>query len=392
MQEIIVPAIYIVEDKIPVGPATDRRDRLLSKIKSDEIKVIKSQDLQNLIKNEGWYQKSRTGQRKGNPSIILSGFDWNDKFNDLEEINNSDFQPGKVRVADFRDGKVLKKAGIACNSGYELHVADGCLYACNYCHVGEALMVMLNLEEALPGIDRLLERRPEQKVVKCDNSTDILTLEPELGATKLLVEHFAGTDKYLLLFSKSDNVDHLLDLDHNKRTITGFTFSTDYCAKKFEPGTPSLDERITAAKKCQAAGYHLRIRFSPIIPVRNWKEYNKEMIRKTFENLNPEVISIEMLCHMDFETMNKCLDTPNLDPNFLANHKGRYELFSPDLRTEVYIFFSEEMRKQNSKVRRTLCLETPEVWNNVRNLNGNSRGFLCYCRGDKSPLVNIGKD
>jgi hypothetical protein len=389
-----VPGIYIVQDKIETMNHIERLERLLGMFETDNLELINSGDLANLINDNGWYEKKRTGKREKNPNIIFSGFDWNDEFNHPEKINDSKFVPGKVRFADFRDGMKLGNEGIACNSGYELHVADGCLYACNYCHVGDALMVMLNLEEVLPRIDDLMQIKPEQKVFKCDNSTDILTLEPELGATKLFVEHFAEKNKYLLLFAKSDNVDHLLQLEHNSRTITGFTFSTDYCAKNFEPGTPSLDERITAARKCQDAGYHLRIRFSPIIPVESWREDSSEMIQKTFEQLNPEVVSMEMLCHMDYPTMNKCLDNPVLDSKFSNNLGRKYELFETSLRQEVYTFFSDQIKLHNPKVRRTLCLETPRVWESVNNLTGNYDNFLCYCRGDAKPvskLVKIGQ-
>ena len=302
MKKIFVPAIYIIEEKIETKEEKERLNQLLNKITSEKIIYVKEKDIGQIILSENWYDKSkRTGQKRlDNPSIIFSGFDWDDERNNPEGKRRfNEFIPGKFPFTDFRDKKQLKEdRGVVCNSGYEIHTAFGCFHSCSYCHVGNAFTIMLDVEKFIEKLEILMKQNQWQKLYKYDNQSDILTLEPEYGATKKLIEFFSKKDKYLMLYSKSDNVDHLLNLNHNGHTIACWTISCKEVVEKFEHGAPSLEERLIAAKKCQEAGYKTRFRFSPIIPVKNWKEKNSKMIEKIFSNLNPEVISLEMLCHM----------------------------------------------------------------------------------------------
>ena len=91
-----------------------------------------------------------------------------------------------------------------------------------------------------------------------------------------------------MLYTKSDNVDHLLNLAHNGHTIISWTVSCNTVAREIEKQTPTMEERVQAAVKCQKAGYTVRFRFSPIIPIKNWQAENREMIEKLFAKVKKE--------------------------------------------------------------------------------------------------------
>ena len=270
--------------------------------------------------------------------------------------------------------------GVGCNSGYEIHTAFGCFHACTYCHIGNTFTIMVDIERFIEKLELLMKEIPSQKLYKYDNQTDILTLEPEYNASRKMVEFFSETDRSLMLYTKNDNVYFLLDLKHKGRTIVCWTMSCAEVAEKYELKTPSLERRIKAARKCQEVGYRIRARFSPIIPVENWEQKNKEMIEDLFSAVEPEVVSLESLCHLTKEQHDVLFPGLAFAP---AEKITEYELFPHETRKAMYEFFIQEIRKQNKKVKISLCLETPRMWNELSGLlKGNAKNFYCCC-GEK---------
>lgn len=381
MKKIQVPAVYINADKISTKEEKERLERILSKLDYKEKFVLPENKLLDTIQRNEWYDKTtRTGQRrKGNPHIILTTFDWEDKRNDPKAKSvYKEFIPGRFPFADYRDRKQLRKEkGVICNSGYEIHTSFGCLHSCSYCHVGNALTIMLDVEKFIDNLKVLTDEHPWQKLYKFDNQGDVLTLEPEYGITKKLVEFFSKTDKTLMLYTKSDNVDFLLDLEHKGQTKVCWTMSCDEVADTYEHGAATLEERITAAKKCQDAGYEIRFRFSPIIPVKDWRKKNKKMMERIFSEVNPEIICLETLCHITKKQYQA------LFTNLAYTTKKEiteYELFSHVKRKRMYEFFIKEITKLNPDVDIAICLETEEMWDSLgKLLKGEPNNFRCCC-------------
>lgn len=379
MKNISVPHVYIAYDKIRTGEEKERAERLLKKISGTGEARFKEERILEILKAENWYEREhRTGQkREGNPKVVLTAFNWEDEVNRPRKQYRESL-PGRFAFADFRDKKQLRKEkGAVCNTGYEIHTTFGCLHSCAYCHVGNALTIMLDIEKFIEKLGALMVDNPWQKLYKYDNQGDVLTLEPEYGATKKLVEFFAKTNKTLMLYTKSDNVDFLLDLEHNGRTRVCWTISCEDVVEKYEHGAASLEERIEAAGKCQKAGYVVRFRFSPIIPVKNWKEKNAAMIKEALSRINPEVICLETLCHMTREQYDEVFTGLECEP---ASQITEYELFTHDARREIYKFFIDEIRKYDTDAKVSLCLETEKMWKDLRKLlKGTPDNFYCCC-------------
>jgi len=382
MKNIDVPIIYVASDKIKTKDEKDRLQKLLTKIKSKNIIGMPSYSIYDNLLQEGLYKReNRTGLIKyENPIIIFSGFDWKDKINDPNKGRKFiPYEEAQFNFADFRDKKqLLIERGVHCNSGFEIHTAFGCFNSCKYCHIGNTYTIMLDIEKFIENLEVLMNNNPQQKLYKYDNQCDIPDLEPEYGAINKMIKLFAKTDKYLMLYTKSNNLDYLPSFDkHKGKTIVCWTMSCDDVVNDFEIGASSLDERIEAAKICQEKGYKIRFRFSPIIPIKGWKEKNKEMIENIFTKVKPEVICLEMLCHMDKNECNSLF--PNLELS-LNENITEYGLFSDEEKIKVYNFFIDEIRKHDKDVKLALCLETEKVWNSLKDkLNANPKNFFCCC-------------
>lgn len=380
MKRIQARAVYIADDKITSREANWRLERLLEKIDYKDKLVIKEQHIIDAITTEKWYDRTeRTGHKRNGLNVIFTTFDWDDKINNPgRKTAYEPFVQGRFAFADYRDKLQLRKdKGAVCNSGYEIHTTFGCPHSCTYCHVGNALTIMLDVEKFIEKLSVLMKNNLWQKLYKYDNQGDVLTLEPEYCATKKIVEHFSRTDKYLMLYTKSDNVDHLMNLDHKGHTLVCWTITCEEAARKYELGAPTMEERIGAARKCWVAGYGVRVRFSPIIPIKGWKEKNAEMIGQVFTNVRPEVVCLETLCHMNREQYDELFMDLEYEPQ---EEITEYELYSHENRREIYEFFINEIRKHDKKTRIALCLETEKMWQDLgKLLKGAPDNFYCCC-------------
>jgi spore photoproduct lyase len=57
----------------------------------------------------------------------------------------------------------------------------------------------------------------------------------------------------------------------------------------------SFERRLQAARKLQDAGYRIRIRLDPIVPIPDWETAYGDTIRRIFEKVNPESVTMGTL-------------------------------------------------------------------------------------------------
>ncbi|GAI07348.1 unnamed protein product, partial [marine sediment metagenome] len=125
---------------------------------------------------------------------------------------------------------------------------------------------------------------------------DSLALDHVTNLTKILVPFFSSfSNGFLMLLTKSSNVDNLLAVESNSHTVVSWSLNAQQVIRRYELGTADLDERIKAAKLCQDHGYRIRIRIDPGIIYPNWQAGYADLIRKTLTLIGPENITLGML-------------------------------------------------------------------------------------------------
>jgi len=253
---------------------------------------------------------------------------------------------------------------------------------------------MLNLEELAERVRAFGETIPWQSLYKFDNGTDTICLEPEYGASETMVRMFADwPGRYLMLYTKSDNVDHLLPLDHGGRTLISWSLSCDTVAEKIEKGTPPTERRIRAIERCEQAGYPIRVRISPICPVKRWREEYGRMIERLLATTRPQVISVDVIGWMTAAQMKDALDTSLFEAPYAAE-LDRLEaegagprwkhLFSHELRRDLLRFMIEEIQRRRPEQPVSLCMETIDMWEELGPLVGMSPDHYACCCGPTS--------
>ena len=392
--------VYIL-DRVRDDPRAEQRlDRMLRAIHPDEVTWIDEGQLARLVIDHAWTNghQLRTGSyhRAGSPVLIFNTFRWNASeiatlANDYPALNSC-MLLGQSPVTTRSRFNVRGTEWCVCQEAKEIHSIYGCLHACDYCHVEDFANIMLDLEQLVNHVATVIDETPGQQLYKYDNYTDQLCFEPEYGASELLVPFFAGKDdKYLLLYTKSDNVDHLLDLDHGGKTIINWSLSPRTQSIAIEKGTPPVERRIDAMKRCQDAGYRVRARLSPIIPVQNWQEEYREMIDGLFDAASPDVITLDIVGFMTPSQMKVAMDTSLFDARARAlldeqeassrTSWGKH-VFPHEYRQELYESIIEAIRARNPGQVISICNETFEMWESMSpalGANGNLEKFTCCC-------------
>jgi hypothetical protein len=294
------------------------------------------------------------------------------------------------------DEEYRRTSGLVCQPAYAIHSVWGCHFRCAYCELGHVANIYVNLEEWVAHIEAglsNLEQSPNQKLFQWDNGTDVVCWEPEYGGTRLLIDLFARQpDRYLELYvGKSDNVDFMLDYDHRGHTVCCWSLGSETQCRLVEPGSAGMEARIVSARKCQEAGYTVRIRLSPMVPVVGWRDEIRHMLARMFDEITPDVITMEPLRFCTYEVLRSDFAPGIIDPAFMqamadipadAGDWDKAE-FPDEYRLEMYRLVLAEVARISPRTPVALCREKRRLWDaladDLTRLGQSPDDYVCNC-------------
>ena len=187
--------------------------------------------------------------------------------------------------------------GVVCPHFYILSHANGCPYSCTYCYLRLSLRY-IEQPVIFSNHDDLRRETAEfltnmiPTVVSCGSLSDGLAFDPVTNLTKLLIPLFAGQSRHtLLIVTKSVNIQNLLQLQPTPRVVVSFSVNSDTVSSHFEKGAPPPRERLAAARQLKAAGWRIRIRLDPLLPLANWQADYAAVIDE-INALQPEIVTL----------------------------------------------------------------------------------------------------
>ena len=252
-----------------------------------------------------------------------------------------------------------------------------CPYDCIYCYLANTpglkysppIKIFLNLSEILNQIDRLVSQLAEPTAFYLGKLQDALALDPLTGYSRIVIPFFAR-HKYArqILLTKSENIQNVLNLDHNNHTILSWSLNPPEISSAFEANIPSVHKRIVAMKKCADAGYPIRAIIMPIIPIGNWRQIYQDFLRHLLNFIPLERITIGQICgyHDALNFMERKLGPDNPISMLLAKAHEK----SPDgrarfpikFRIDVYKHIIETIKSSKPALPVALCMEEPAVF------------------------------
>jgi len=183
---------------------------------------------------------------------------------------------------------------VFCPHFYELILSNGCPYDCSYCYLkltfrGKTNPTLFNNDwaEVQAELDKV-----DHGVFSTGELADSLAITPPL-LEKALDYFEQQKDKYILLLTKSANIDILRHRKPSPQIIVSFSVNSIPAARDYEKGSPDPMKRIESAKELKELGWRIRIRIDPIILESGLEHY--ELISKAIAELSPEVVTIGTL-------------------------------------------------------------------------------------------------
>lgn len=266
---------------------------------------------------------------------------------------------------------------ILCCPYYKLvPISNGCPYYCTYCYLAYVyrkfapfIKININYDTMFKQIRKTLTHSQGKISFNMGEMLDSLALDHITNLTTTLVPFFSGLSRaFLMLLTKSCNIENLLAVEPNDQTVISWSLNSRYAVETFEMGTASLDERIKAAKLCQEHGYRIRFRIDPGILYSNWQAEYADLIRKTLTVTAPENITLGMLRllpgHLHLAVQAYGNRARKLyTQNFVKGASDGKLRYPPKQCIEFYTFLIDTIRAFNHKVSISLCRETTDIWN-----------------------------
>ena len=298
----------------------------------------------------------------------------------------------KNLVSQVNDGSIIKrfdktpipqkKTDVVCPHFLELKWAYGCPYDCAWCYLKGTFRfrpegkspVIKPYDKIKLHTEAFFNRVEEPEILNTGEIADSLMYEnASLPFSKFIIPIFEKQNRHKVLFlSKSSNVRNLLEIEPHNQVIVSFSLNAIPVAERWEKA-PHVLKRIEAARKVFEAGYEVRIRIDPMVPIENWRKYYLELLDIIFDNLTPERITLGSLRGLQ-STINGCLDRSWVHYLKESSNWGRKIDFPTRYRMYSTIIQGLKIKYDFHKI--ALCKETVQMWSA---LGMDYRKIRCNC-------------
>ncbi|MDD3585782.1 MAG: radical SAM protein [Thermoguttaceae bacterium] len=327
-------------------------------------------------------------------SLIRRNISGKDEISSKLELHNM----GKKTLVFSEHKSSLRfssEEGNTCPNYWHFSLYGFCPYGCTYCYLAgtpgvyfaPSVKIFLNIDEILNRIHRQSEQNGVETSFYQGKLQDGLALDPLTGYSLRTIPFFAK-EKYArqIILTKSADVENLLDLDHQKKSILSWTLSPPEISVLYEPNTPSVPSRLEAMKRCAKSGYPVRAVMMPVIPVENWLDLYADFLVQLLEEIPISRLTIGCICSYKsaFALQNQKLGgdnviTRNMDRIYTKQNDGRIR-YPMKTRLDTYEHLVLAARKIRPDLEIGLCLESDEILHSTSEiLLNNTTPGKCNC-------------
>ncbi|MCD6099866.1 MAG: three-Cys-motif partner protein TcmP [Candidatus Marinimicrobia bacterium] len=265
-----------------------------------------------------------------------------------------------------------KKTDVVCPHFIELKWAYGCPYDCAWCYLKGTFRfrpegtspVVKPYEKIELHTRKFLEEVKTPEILNTGEIADSLMYEHvDIPFSKFIIPIFEEQNIHKVLFlTKSSNVKNLLEIEPHNQAIISFSLNAIPVADRWEKA-PHVLKRIEAAKKVFDAGYEVRVRIDPMVPIENWQKYYLYLLEIIFENLTPERITLGSLRGLQ-STINGCTDKTWV--RYLKESSSWGKKIDFKTRYNMYSTLIQELKTTYKFDKVALCKETIQMWDALK--------------------------
>jgi len=288
-------------------------------------------------------------------------------------------------------------SGHICCGYHILDLMSNCPMDCSYCILqayltNPVITVFTNLADLVDELENAASQAWWTSFrVGPGELSDSLALDHLTRFSEELVPWFARyRDRILELKTKSDQVNHLLDLGHGGRTVVSWSLNPQSIIDAEEHGTPSLIQRLDGARKCQEAGYPIGLHLDPMISSDSWEREYEEMVKQIFRFVDSKRVIWVSMGGLRFPPPLKPIiqdrfpDSRILLGELFPGKDGKLRYLEA-IRVLMFRKMLSWLRDTDSRLFVYLCMETRQVWKAVfgwspENTAGLMRIFDQRCR------------
>lgn len=244
--------------------------------------------------------------------------------------------------------------GIGAQHNFYFSHMLNCLYDCRYCFLqgmyqSANYVLFINYEDFQQEIRTISQKTPKEPVhffsgYDCDS----LALEPVTGFAESFLPFFAELpNAWVELRTKSTQIRSLLTREAFPRCIVAFSLSPDEIASKVEDKAPPLAKRLEAIRKLQEYGWHVGLRFDPIIYQSGYQLQYQTLFEQVFSIIEPDFLhsvslGVFRLPEKFYKKIHKLYPDQKLFASPLQNTQGMVS-YQSELEQEIMEFCTRQL-------------------------------------------------
>jgi len=183
---------------------------------------------------------------------------------------------------------------VVCPHFMLLAWANGCPYNCAWCYLkgtfrfygqkpnGRIPMVFKTRDRIGKGISQFVADKslPPEIIDTGELSDSLMDEGTREGSpfSEWIMQFFDGTQHKVMFLTKSTNIQQFLKHEWQKNAILAWSVNSEEVAKKWEMYAPTPQERLAAAREAREAGYEVRLRIDPMVPILGWQDEYKTLV------------------------------------------------------------------------------------------------------------------
>ena len=313
------------------------------------------------------------------PQTIVSDFEWSQAEAFDPEVHPLTRGKKTLHLKEFKGAAIrlcpgTTEGAICCNY-FTIDFIENCPFECTYCILQAFLnkpiiTVHANLEQILAQVKERVSAEPKRLFrIGTGEHSDSLALDPILGINQYVIPFFAKLPNAILeLKTKSDFVDHLLDLPHGGKTVISWSLNPAYLVDKEELKTASLQERLQAMQKVSQAGYKIAIHLDPMIYYPDWKSGYFDLLTMIFDLISPKQIAWLSMGTLRYIPKLKKIVEQRFPQNelflgeFIKAEDGKMR-YLKKVRQAMFEYVQQHLQTMAPDVPTYLCMEKQSIWN-----------------------------